>query len=91
MFFSTNQRVTPLSAAVSLQQLFRLYLAFIEISCVWINVVDIKLNLCLYNKFYSNSNRFITKKLPPWGNMEQKIWKDIGHITVLKICSYCKI
>ena len=60
MFYSTYQRATPLLAAVSLAAaLFSLYLAFIEISCVWINVVDIKPNLCLYNKFYSSSNRFI--------------------------------
>ena len=38
---------------------FSLYLAFIEISCVWINAVDIKPYLCLYNKFYSKSNRYI--------------------------------
>ena len=32
-----------------------------------------------------------TKTLPPWGDMEQKIWKDIGHVTVLQICLHCKM
>ena len=38
-----------------LQQLFSLYLAFIECSCVWINVVDIKSNFCLSTSFTANS------------------------------------
>ena len=63
MFYSTYQRVTPswplLDHCLLTAATFSLYLAFIEISCVWINVVDIKPNLCLYNKFSSKSNRLI--------------------------------
>ena len=55
-FYSTYQkRVPPLSAAASpYSSFFSLYLAFIEISCVWINVVNIKPNLCLYTSFPAN-------------------------------------
>ena len=50
----TNQDMTHI-------QLWRYYVY----GCVWINVVDIKPNLCLYNKFSSKSNRFITPP-PQW-------------------------
>ena len=60
MFYSAYQRDPPLSAAASpYSSFFSVYLAFIEISCVWINIVHIKPNLCLYNKFSSKCNRFI--------------------------------
>ena len=54
-FYSTYQRVPSLSVAASpYSSFFSPYLAFIEISCVWINVVDIKPNLCLYTSFPAN-------------------------------------
>ena len=47
LLFYIPEGYSPLSRCLSLQQLFSLYLASIEISCVWINVVDIKPNLCI--------------------------------------------
>ena len=78
-FYSTYQRVPPLSAAASpYSSFFSLYLAFIVISCVWINVVDIKPNLCLYYKFSSKSNRFI---------MEDKSGIDLQFSSIQGYCS----
>ena len=83
VFYSTYQRATSLFMSVSLAAaLFSLYLAFIENSCVWINVVNIKPNLCLYNKFYSNSNRFISYNQPFWKNGQ--ILKKIPNQNVFK-------
>ena len=60
VLFYIQEGYSPLGSCLSLAAAtFSLYLAFIEISCVWLNVVDIKPNLCPYNKSYSSSNRYI--------------------------------
>ena len=60
VLFNIPEGYTTLCSSPFAAALFSLYLAFIEISCVWINVVNIKPNLCLCNQFYSNFNRFIS-------------------------------
>ena len=72
MFYSTYQRATPLLTTAwalspnssNLQSVFsfhrdKLCVCVCVCVCVWINIVDIKPNLCLYTSSTANSSRFI--------------------------------